>query len=86
MEVIPSNVAPVMLGPWHATHPLVTPLWLYCDLLNLAEFCTGSVRLELTPTWQLSQGVVPKGTCLAGGATIVNPLAGMAKLTAAVVL
>jgi hypothetical protein len=67
-----------MLGPWQTSHPLVMPLWLKPELLNLALFCTGSVKLELAPTWQVSQGVLPNGMCFAGGATIANPFAGMA--------
>jgi hypothetical protein len=75
-----------MLGPWHVSHPLVTPAWLYAELLNLAAFCTGSVRLELEPTWQLSHAVLPNGMWFVGGATIANPLAAIAKPGAAVAL
>ena len=71
-----------MLGPWHTSQPLVIPLWLNAELLNLAVFCTGSVKLEPDPTWQVSQAVLPNGMWFEGGATIVKPLAGIEKLAA----
>ena len=76
----------MMLGPWHTSHPLVMPLWLNAELLNLAVFCTGSVRLEFEPTWQVSHAVLPKGMWFDGGATIAKPLAGIANPVAAAVL
>ena len=82
----PKKLLPVMLGPWHTSHPLLTPAWLYAELLNLAVFCTGSVRLEPAPTWQLSHAVLPNGMWFVGGATTENPLAGIAKPGAAVAL
>ena len=82
----PKKLLPVMLGPWHTSHPLLTPAWLYAELLNLAVFCTGSVRLEPAPTWQLSHAVLPNGMWFVGGATTLNPLAGIAKPGAAVAL
>jgi hypothetical protein len=75
-----------MLGPWHVSQPLVIPLWLKADLLNFAESCTGSVRLEFEPTWQLSHAVLPNGMWFVGGATIENPTDGMANDAAAVAL
>ena len=81
----PKKLAPVMLGPWHASHPLVMPLWLNAELLNLAVFCTGSVRLEFEPTWQVSQAVLPYGMWFDGGATILKPFAGIEKFAAAAV-
>ena len=69
MELMPVKLAPVMPAPWQTSQPVVMPLWLKAELVNLAVFCTGSVRLLVAPTWQVSQAVVPNGTCLAGGAT-----------------
>jgi hypothetical protein len=84
--LMPKKLVPVMLGPWQLTQPLVIPLWLNAELVNLAPLATGSCKLELAPTWQLSQAVVPNGTCLAGGATMVKAAAGIAKVAAFVVL
>jgi hypothetical protein len=54
------------------------PLWLNAELLNLAVFCTGSVRLEPAPTWQLSHVELPNGMWFDGGATMLKPTDGMA--------
>ena len=74
----PAKVPTVTLAPWQAAHPVVMPLWLKAELVNLAVFCTGSVRLLLAPTWQLSQLSVPMPMWFAGGATMAKPTAGMA--------
>ena len=78
MELIPVKLAPVMPAPWQVAQPVVIPLWLKADFVNLAVFCTGSVRLLVAPTWQSSQAVVPNGTCLAGGPTRAGLMLGMA--------
>ena len=74
----PAKVPTVTLAPWQAAHPVVMPLWLKAELVNLAVFCTGKVRLLLAPTWQLSQLSAPIPMWLLGGATMAKPTAGMA--------
>ena len=86
MGLTPKKVPAATFEPWQVAHPLVTPAWLYAELLNLAVFCTGSVRLEPTPTWQLSHAVLPNGMWFVGGATIEKPTDGMANDAAAVAL
>src|ERR1700704_3671001 len=50
--VIPTNEAPVIVGPWHPTQ-VVSPAWLIADLVNLAPVSTGvAAMLEPAPTWQ----------------------------------
>ena len=61
-------------------------MWLKADLLNLAVFCTGNVKLELAPTWQVSHAVLPNGMWFDGGATMLKPIDGIAKFAAADVL
>jgi hypothetical protein len=52
--VIPTNEAPVTVGPWQPTQ-VVRPAWLIAELVNLAPSITGVVAtLEPAPTWQLS--------------------------------
>jgi hypothetical protein len=67
-----------MLGPWQVSQPLAMPLWLNAELLNLAVFCTGNVKLDPAPTWQLSHAVLPNGMWFEGGATIAKPIDGIA--------
>lgn len=72
------------LAPWQLAQPAVMPLWLNAELANLAPFCTGSCKLLLAPTWQLSHPSEPIAMWLLGVDTIANPIAGKAKLGAAV--
>jgi hypothetical protein len=74
----PKKLEPVMLGPWQVSQPLVIPLWPNAELLNLALFCTGSVKLEFGPTWQASQLVLPNGMWFDGGAAMLKLIDGMA--------
>ena len=83
MALMPAKLLAVMLAPWQFTQPLVMPLWLNCELLNLAPLATGNCKLLPAPTWQVSHAVLPKGTWLAGGATMLKLAAGIAKLAAA---
>jgi hypothetical protein len=84
--VTPSKVPAVTLAPWQLAQLPVIPLWLNAELLNLAVSPTGSVRLELEPTWHVSHAVVPNGMWLEVGALIVKLAAGIAKLAAALAL
>ena len=84
LGVTPMKVPVVTVAPWQLTQPVVIPLWLNAELVNLAPLATGSCKLELAPTWQLSQPSVPIAMCLAGIPTIEKLAAGMAKLAAAV--
>ena len=74
----PAKVAAVTLAPWQAAQPVVMPLWLKAEFVNLAVFCTGNVRLLLLPTWQVSQLRDPMPMWFAGGATMAKPIEGMA--------
>jgi hypothetical protein len=78
IEVMPVKLALVIPCPWQVTQPVVMPLWLNNDFVNSAPLTTGNCRLLPAPTWQTSQAVVPNGTCLAGGAMMVKPMAGIA--------
>ena len=75
---MPAKVLAVTVAPWQLAQPAVMPLWLKAELVNLAVFCTGKVRLLLLPTWQLSQLRDPMPMWLLGGATMLNPMAAIA--------
>jgi hypothetical protein len=79
----PIKVPVVTLAPWQLAHPLVMPLWLKAELLNFAPVFTGSVKLLLAPTWQLSHPDVPTPMWLLGVETIEKLALGIAKLAAA---
>ena len=74
----PAKVPATTAAPWQLAQPLVIPLWLKAELVNLAVFCTGKVRLLLEPTWQLSQLKEPMPMWFEAGATMAKPTAGMA--------
>jgi hypothetical protein len=49
--LIPTKLAPLMLGPWQAMQLLVIPVWLISELLNLAPLPTGRLAtLDPAPT------------------------------------
>jgi hypothetical protein len=80
--VMPTNEAPVTVGPWQPTQ-VVRPAWLIAEFVNLAPSITGvAAMLEPAPTWQDSQAAVV-GMWVAGSPTIVKFAAGIAKLAAA---
>jgi hypothetical protein len=83
LGTIPAKVPVVTLAPWQLAQPLVMPLWLKAELLNLAPVFTGSVKLLLVPTWQLSHPSVPIPMWLLGVDTMEKFTLGMAKLGAA---
>ena len=87
--VTPSKVPAVTLIPWQLEHPVVTPEWLYAELLNLAASCTGKLKLLVTPgalTWQLSHPKEPVGIWLLEVVLIAGLILGMAYLAAFTVL
>ena len=56
--VMPTNEAPVIVGPWQPTQ-VVSPVWLIAEFVNFAPFSTGvAAMLEPAPTWQLSHAAV----------------------------
>jgi hypothetical protein len=80
--LMPTNEAPVIVGPWHPTQ-VVSPLWLIAEFVNFAPFGTGvAAMLEPAPTWQDSHAAVV-GMWVAGIPTIEKLAAGIAKLGAA---
>src|SRR5512143_709833 len=86
MLVMPAKVVPDPDAVWQATQLFVMPAWFMRELANVAPLGTGVVAtLEPAPTWQLSHGALV-GTWLLGGATILNPIDGIAKAVAAVAL
>jgi hypothetical protein len=83
IRVMPTNEAPVTVGPWQLTQ-VVMPLWLIAEFLKVAPFGTGVVgTLEPAPTWQASQEALV-GTWFAGVVTIEKFAAGIAKVGAVV--
>ena len=77
--VTPTNVDPVVPGPWQAAQLLVIPLWLISEPLNFAPLPTGvAATLDPAPTWHTSHDALV-GTWLLGGPTIVKLAAGIAK-------
>jgi len=81
--VIPAKVAPVIVGPWQVTQPVVMPVWLIAEFLNVAPFGTGvAAMLEPAPTWQPSHEAVV-GMWPVGRPTTENPAAGIANDAAA---
>ena len=81
--LMPVKLAPVIVGPWQVAQPVVIPVWLMAEFLNVAPFGTGvAAMLEAAPTWHASQDAVV-GTWPVGNPTIENPTAGIAKEAAA---
>jgi hypothetical protein len=78
LGVTPKKVPLVTLLPWQVPQDVVTPVWLKAELLKLAPFCTGNVRLELLPTWQLSQPREPIGMWVPGGVAMAGVMVGIA--------
>ena len=72
--VVNPKKVPLVMLPWQVPQPVVIPIWLNAELLNFAPFCTGRLRLELLPTWQLSQPRDPIGICELGGITIAGDI------------
>jgi hypothetical protein len=83
LGTMPAKVPVTTLAPWQLAQPLVTPLWLNAELLNLAPVLTGNIRLLLAPTWQPSQPSLPIPMWLLGVETMEKLALGMAKLAAA---
>jgi hypothetical protein len=83
LGTMPAKVPVVTLAPWQLAHPVVTPLWLYAELVNFAPVFTGSVRLLLAPTWQFSHPSLAMPMWLPGVETIEKLALGIAKLAAA---
>ena len=71
----PKKVPVVTLAPWQLAQPVLMPLWLKAELPKLAPVCTGRLRLEPAPTWQLSQPSAPMAIWLLGGAMILLVMA-----------
>jgi hypothetical protein len=75
--LMPVKLVFVIDCPWQVLQPVVIPRWLYNDPENKAPFTTGNCRLLPGPTWHVSHGVLPNGTCLASGALIVKAADGI---------
>ena len=82
--VMPVKLAPVTVGPWQPAQ-VVSPAWFMAEFVNFEPSTTGvAAMLEPAPTWQLSQGALAAiGRCAAGTPTTAKPIAGIAKLGAA---
>ena len=79
MLLMPVKLLPVMLGPWQAAQPVLTPPWLNLALLNLAPSTTGICTLLPAAMWQASQPWPFIPMWLLGGPTSGGTIVGEAK-------